>query len=71
VLQNELMGELLAIAEFNQSHEHRKVLPVNGLSAKRDLPANWNDSMLAMHRFDHPDYDTYMGPLKHEQQLVL
>jgi hypothetical protein len=71
VLQNDLVGELLAIREFNLDRKECKILPVNGLSAKRVLPADWNDSMLAMHRFDHADYDTYVGPLKHEQQLVL
>lgn len=71
VLQNDLVGELLAIREFNLDRKETKILPVNGLSAKRVLPADWNDSMLAMHRFDHADYDTYVGPPKHEQQLVL
>jgi hypothetical protein len=71
VLQNDLVGELLAIHEFNLDRKECKILPVNGLSAKRVLPADWNDSMLAMHRFDHSDYDTYVGPPKHEQQLVL
>jgi hypothetical protein len=71
VLQNDLVGELAAISEFNLDRKECKVLPVNGLSAKRVLPADWNDSMLAMHRFDHADYDTYVGPPKHEQQLVL
>ena len=71
VLQNDLVGELSAIREFNLDRKETKILPVNGLSAKRVLPADWNDSMLAMHRFDHADYDTYVGPPKHEQQLVL
>jgi hypothetical protein len=71
VLQNELVGELLAIQEFNADHPKSKVLPVNGMRAKRDLPANWNDSMFAMHRFDHPNYGTYVGAARHEQQLAL
>jgi hypothetical protein len=71
VLQNDLVGEALAINEFNLDRKECNVLPVTGLSAKRVLPADWNDSMLAMHRFDHPNYDTYVGPPKHEQQLVL
>jgi hypothetical protein len=71
VLQNDLVGELLAIREFNTGSSGSKILPVNGLKAKRDLPANWNDSMFAMHRFDHPNYSTYIGPARHEQQLAL
>jgi hypothetical protein len=71
VLQNDHVGELLAIREFNLDRKECKILPVNGLAAKRVLPADWNESMLAMHRFDHPNYDTYVGPPKHEQQLAL
>jgi hypothetical protein len=71
VLQNEYVGELLAIHEFNLDRKECKILPANGLAAKRVLPADWNESMLAMHRFDHPNYDTYVGPPKHEQQLAL
>jgi hypothetical protein len=71
VLQNDYVGELRAISEFNLDRKECKILPVNGLAAKRVLPADWNESMLAMHRFDHPNYDTYVGPPKHEQQLAL
>jgi hypothetical protein len=71
VLHNDCVGELLAIHEFNLDHKECKILPVNGLAAKRVLPADWNESMLAMHRFDHADYDIYVGPPKHEQQLAL
>jgi hypothetical protein len=71
VLQNDYVGEALAVREFNLDRKECKILPVNGLAAKRVLPADWNDSMLAMHRFDHTDYDTYVGPPKNEQQLAL
>jgi hypothetical protein len=71
VLQNEFVGELLAVREFNAQHTQRKILPVNGLSAKRDLPANWNDCMFAMHQFDHPMYNVYIGPARGGQQLAL
>lgn len=69
VLQNKYVGELLAIEEFNEQHERQKIVPIQGLSAKRDLPASWNDSMYAMHHFDHPQYDHYVGPDAAEQQL--
>ena len=69
VLQNRYVGELLAIEEFNEQHPRQKIVPIHGLSAKRDLPASWNDSMFAMHHFDHPLYDHYVGPDADEQQL--
>jgi hypothetical protein len=71
VLQNHYVGELLAIEEFNEAHPRQKVVPIHGLSAKRDIPASWNDAMYAMHRFDHPGYDTYVGPDPSAQQLRL
>jgi hypothetical protein len=69
VLQNRYVGELLAIEEFNEAHPRQKVVPIHGLSAKRDIPAPWNDCMYAMHKFDHPEYDTYVGPAASEQEL--
>ena len=69
VLQNKYVGELLAIDEFNEAHDRRKVLPIHGLAAKRDLPAPWNEAMYAMHDFDHQHYDTYVGPEADTQQL--
>jgi hypothetical protein len=71
VFQNEYVGELLAIREFNDAHANTKVLPIHGLSAKRVVPAPWNDSMYAMHRFDHKRYDEYVGPDPDSQQLSL
>ena len=71
VLQNAFVGELLAIEEFNAAHPRQKVVPIHGLRAKRDIPAPWNDAMYAMHAFDHPLYDTYVGPDAAEQQLRL
>jgi hypothetical protein len=71
VLQNECVGELLAIEEFNAAHACTKVLPINGLVVKRPVPASWNQSMYAMHRFDHARYDDYVGPDAADQQLEL
>jgi hypothetical protein len=71
VLQNDHVGELRAIHEFNEDREMTKLLPVNGLSAKRVVRAAWCDSVFAMHRFDHPLYATYVGPPADEQRLDL
>lgn len=55
-LHCEFVGELLAIREFNRSHQHRKLCPIYGLAHKREVPAWWNDLMFVLHAFDHPFY---------------
>jgi hypothetical protein len=54
---NEFTGELLAIKEFNETHEHVKVAPVQGLrfSGGR-LPRLWHEQIYVAHLFRHPDY---------------
>jgi hypothetical protein len=71
VLHNEYVGELRAIKEFNELHKSMKLLPVFGLSSKRPRQAAWCESMFALHRFDHPDYDRYIGPANARSQLFL
>ena len=71
VLHNEYVGELLAIREFNEQHDGTKILPINGLEAKRVVPASWPQRMFAMHRFMHKDYDTYVGPPPETERLDL
>lgn len=56
----EFVGELLAIREFNESHEHRKLAPIHGLRHKRPVPAIWNDQIWVLHNFDHPGYCTHV-----------
>lgn len=56
----EYVGELLAIREFNDTHEDRKLAPVNGLRHKRPVPAIWNDQIWVLHSFGHPEYSTYI-----------
>jgi hypothetical protein len=51
------VGELLAIHEFNDAHEHRKLAPIHGLAHKRIFKQWWNESMHVLHVFDHPLYD--------------
>ena len=69
VLQNRYVGELLAIEEFNEAHPRTKLAAIHGLRHKRDLPADWNDNMYALHDFEHPQYDDYVGPDAEAQQL--
>ena len=62
VLQNEYVGELAAISEYNARHDNRKISPINGLVHKRLRRAAWCDAMFAFHWFDHPQYGSYIGP---------
>ncbi len=56
----EFVGELLAIREFNDAHEHVKLAPINGLAHKRPVPSIWNDQIWVLHAFGHPQYSTYI-----------
>jgi hypothetical protein len=48
-------GELLAVAEFNEESERRKIAPFSFLRARRLFKnAMWIDRMFAAHIFDHP-----------------
>lgn len=58
----EFVGELLAIREFNESHDQRKIAKIHGLRHKRKIQQPWNDMMFAAHLFDHPQYCTYTNP---------
>jgi len=56
---NEFTGELLAINEFNLSHEDRKLARIAGLRHNfRTLPALWHEQMYVAHLFKHPFYNT-------------
>ncbi len=71
IIHNEYVGELRAIAEFNETSATTKLAPVNGLSAKRALAAPWNDLIYVAHIFDHPDYSRYVGRPDSQTQLPL
>ena len=56
---NEFTGELLAINEFNQSHDDRKLARIAGLRHNfRTLPALWHEQTFVAHLFKHPQYNT-------------
>ena len=57
----EFVGELLAIREFNDSHDQRKIAKIHGLRHKRKIQQPWNDMMFAA-PFDHPMYTTHTNP---------
>ena len=56
------VGELLAVREFNEnpSRNHR-LRPINGWKRSHLLEPEWADAMLLYHRFDHPQYNEFIG----------
>ena len=49
------VGEMLAVNEFNEAHELRKIAPFQSLRAKRPFKnALWIERMYVSHIFDHP-----------------
>jgi len=67
-LHSEFTGELLAIREFNSTHEHRKLAKIHGLRYKLlPLEEPWVDAMYVLHIFDHPRYNEYVYPERDRQ----
>jgi hypothetical protein len=61
---SDFTGERLAIAEFNQSSEQRKISIIPGLRHFLQPPhrgSMWPDMMFMAHIFDHPTYSNYDG----------
>lgn len=61
---SEFNGERLAIAEFNRTHEMRKISPIYGLQyfvPSRYAQSEWVGEMYMAHLFDHPCYGRYDG----------
>lgn len=57
---NEFTGELLAIAEFNEHHSSTK-LSLDRHFMARPIQPPWSAQIYTLHRFNHPDYSTYVG----------
>lgn len=71
VVHSNYVGELAAVREFNEANDAMKLSPINGLRHKRAAPAPWNDLIYVLHRFDHPDYGTFVGRDHAQTQLPL
>lgn len=55
-------GELLAIREFNEQNVGSQTLaPIAALNADLLFPAIWMQQLWVYHRFQHPDYNRYIG----------
>jgi len=56
------VGELLAIRTFNESAGPcQTIAPIYPLRTNVVFPAQWMQQLWAYHRFNHPDYNTYIG----------
>ena len=71
---SEFTGERLAIREFNDRHQFRKIAPIQGLHYS--LPVQyrhepWPEQMFLCHLFDHPMYTHYDGTHKDRQSTQL
>jgi hypothetical protein len=56
---SDFAGERAAIADFNASHERRKIGKIHGLRydvPEAQQPLAWHEQMYLAHLFDHPDY---------------
>jgi len=69
-LHSEFAGELLAIREFNDQSEYRKLGKINGLSYKRIINQKWCEQIYVLHNFKHPLYSKYIYENK-DRQLIL
>lgn len=61
---SDFTGERAAIADFNASHEQRKIGKIHGL--RYELPRSefmrpWHEQLYLLHAFDHPEYGTSEG----------
>jgi hypothetical protein len=54
-------GERLAMADFNKSHEMRKISQIYGLKHAMDIDQWWIEMMFMFHAFGHPRYNDYDG----------
>jgi hypothetical protein len=59
---NEYTGELRAIREFNERHEHQKLCPLHRLDRMRAHQEIWNHQIYVLHDFTHPLYCTNVTP---------
>ena len=70
---NPYVGELLAIQEFNDSHESRKISRIELLREQRPRYEPWQGKTYVMHDFQHPSYNENILPKlpKYTTQLPL
>lgn len=68
---NDFVGELLAISEFNDAHERRKICQIRNLRCARKRDESWYAQVYAFHDFDHPLYTHNVAPEGAWRQLPI
>lgn len=61
---SQFTGERMAISDFNDTHEKRKITPIFGLKyflPKKYARAQWSEMFYLAHMFDHPLYNDFDG----------
>lgn len=58
---NEFVGVLKAIEDFNQQSSDQKIARIQGLGATRKVPMPWDDHIFVFHDFSHPNYCDFIG----------
>jgi hypothetical protein len=59
-LMSDYTGERLAIKEFNDSHELKKISPAYNLLERTHIKY-WHHQVFVLHTFDHEKYNTFIG----------
>ncbi|WP_428515106.1 hypothetical protein [Roseovarius sp.] len=67
---SEDVGQLRAIADYNDTSKMRKLRRIAGLADKRPIRAVWPSQIYVHHAFDHPDYTTYIHDDKNRQLAI-
>jgi hypothetical protein len=57
---NPYVGELLAIQEFNDSHDNRKISRIELMREQRPRYEPWQGKTYVMHDFQHPSYNEHV-----------
>jgi hypothetical protein len=57
---NDWTGELLAIKEFNDTHEAMKLAKINALAESRFVRSAWLSAIYVLHSFQHSRYNDYI-----------
>ncbi len=68
MLQNEFVGQRLAIKEFNAAHTHRKIAACHQFH-HRKTRKKWHQQIFVFHDFVHPQYNQFIEI--DDQQLPL
>lgn len=58
---NDFVGVLRAIHEFNEVNKIKKIGKIKGLSVSRQIPSSWHDHIFVMSDFKHSQFNDFIG----------